>query len=89
MLGSPNRYYVITTAIYQLIQQYPPRIQVAAAMGVSLFAVMFVMLFIYRRIVTGGSYVTITGKAFRPRVADVGGCAGCCSLSACFICWPR
>jgi iron(III) transport system permease protein len=73
VLGTPNRYYVITTAIYQLIQQYPPRIQVSAAMGVSLFAVMFVMLFIYRRIVTGGSYVTITGKAFRPRVADVKG----------------
>ena len=72
VLGTPNRYYVITTAIYQLIQQYPPRIQVAAAMGTSLFAVMFVMLFIYRRIVTAGSYVTITGKAFRPRVADVG-----------------
>ena len=71
VLGPPNRYYVITTAIYQLVQQYPPKIQVAAAMGVSLFAVMFVMLFIYRRIVTGGSYVTITGKAFRPRVADV------------------
>ena len=71
VLGTPNRYYVITTAIYQLIQQYPPRIQVAAAMGASLFAVMFVMLFLYRRIVTGGSYVTITGKAFRPRVADV------------------
>ena len=72
VLGTPNRYYVITTAIYQLIQQYPPRIQIAAAMGTSLFAVMFVMLFIYRRIVTAGSYVTITGKAFRPRVADVG-----------------
>jgi iron(III) transport system permease protein len=72
VLGLPNRYYVITTAIYQLVQQYPPRIQVAAAMGVSLFAVMFVMLFIYRRIVMAGSYVTITGKAFRPRVADVG-----------------
>ena len=41
-------------------------------MGTSLFAVMFVMLFIYRRIVTAGSYVTITGKAFRPRVDDVG-----------------
>ena len=72
VLGTPNRYYVITTAIYQLIQQYPPRIQVAAAMGTSLFAVMFLMLFLYRRIVTAGSYVTITGKAFRPRVADVG-----------------
>ena len=72
VLGTPNRYYVITTAIYQLVQQYPPKIQTAAAMGVSLFAVMFVMLFIYRRIVMGGSYVTITGKAFRPRVADIG-----------------
>ena len=72
VLGLPNRYYVITTAIYQLVQQYPPRIQVAAAMGVALFVVMFVMLFIYRRIVSAGSYVTITGKAFRPRVADVG-----------------
>jgi len=72
VLGLPNRYYVITTAIYQLVQQYPPKIQVAAAMGVSLFAVMFVMLFLYRRVVMAGSYVTITGKAFRPRVADVG-----------------
>jgi iron(III) transport system permease protein len=72
VLGTPNRYYVITTAIYQLIQQYPPRIQLAAAMGTSLFAVMFLMLFVYRRIVTRGSYVTITGKAFRPRAADVG-----------------
>ncbi len=72
VLGTPNRYYVITTAIYQLVQQYPPKIQVAAAMGVSLFAVMFFMLFLYRRVVMGGSYVTITGKAFRPRVADVG-----------------
>src|SRR5690349_6475380 len=72
VLGLPNRYYVITTAIYQLLQQYPPRIPLAAAMGVTLFVVMFVMLYIYRRIVTSGSYVTITGKAFRPRVADVG-----------------
>jgi iron(III) transport system permease protein len=72
VLGLPSRYYVITTAIYQLVQQYPPKIQIAAAMGVSLFAVMFFMLFLYRRIVMAGSYVTITGKAFRPRVANVG-----------------
>jgi iron(III) transport system permease protein len=97
VLGTPNRYYVITTAIYQLIQQYPPRIQIAAAMGTSLFAVMFVMIFIYRRIVTAGSYVTITGKAFRPRVADVGRlrylacacsiwrCRSFCRSSHCFL----
>jgi iron(III) transport system permease protein len=72
VLGLPNRFYVVTTAIYQLISQYPPRIPLAAAMGVSLFALMFGMLFIYRRLVTSRSYVTISGKAFRPRVMDVG-----------------
>src|SRR5215216_6304792 len=72
VLGTPARFYVITTAIYQLVSQYPPRFPLAAAMGVSLFAVMFVMLFIYRRITMSRSYVTISGKAFRPRLMDMG-----------------
>ena len=72
VLGTPNRFYVITTAMYQLVSQYPPRIPLAAAMGVSLFAVMVVMLFIYRRVIARGSYVTVSGKAFRPRLMRVG-----------------
>src|SRR3989475_10413014 len=72
VLGLPARFYVVTTAMYQLVSQYPPRFPTAAAMGVSLFAVMFAMVWVYRRIVSGGSYATITGKAFRPRVMDVG-----------------
>lgn len=72
VLGTPARFYVITTAIYQLVSQYPPRIPLAAALGVSLFAVMFLMLYFYRRVTSRRSYVTISGKAFRPRVMDVG-----------------
>ena len=72
VLGMPNRFYVVTTAIYQFVSQYPPRLPLAAAMGVSLFAVMFVMLYLYRLVIAGRSYVTITGKAFRPRVMEVG-----------------
>jgi iron(III) transport system permease protein len=72
VLGTPARFYVITTAIYQLVSQYPPRFPLAGAMGVSLFAVMFVMLFVYRHITMRRSYVTISGKAFRPRLMDVG-----------------
>jgi iron(III) transport system permease protein len=30
------------------------------------------MVYVYRRVVSRGTYVTITGKAFRPRVMDVG-----------------
>ncbi|MDR3534099.1 MAG: iron ABC transporter permease [Rhodopila sp.] len=73
VLGTPVRFYVITTAIYQLVAQYPPRIPLAAAMGVSLFAIMFLMLFFYRRVISRRSYVTVSGKAFRPRLTDVGG----------------
>src|SRR4051794_22345368 len=73
VLGNPNRFYVVTTAMYQLVSQYPPKISLAAAMGVSLFVLMFAMLFIYRRMIASRSYVTISGKAFRPRVMEVGG----------------
>ena len=46
----------------------------AAAMGVSLFAVMFVDgVDLPPHRAARGSYVTITGKAFRPRAMDVGG----------------
>src|SRR6266487_527870 len=72
VLGLPSRFYVVTTAMYQFVSQYPPRFPRAAAMGVSLFAVMFAMVYVYRRIVSVGNYATITGKAFRPRVMDVG-----------------
>jgi iron(III) transport system permease protein len=41
-------------------------------MGVSLFAVMFAMLWFYRWVTSRKSYVTVSGKAFRPRVMDMG-----------------
>jgi iron(III) transport system permease protein len=72
VLGLPNRFYVVTTAIYVLVSQYPPRLPLAAAMGVSLFVVMGAMMLVYRRIVTSRSFVTVTGKAFRPRRMDMG-----------------
>jgi iron(III) transport system permease protein len=73
VLGLPSRFYVVTTAMYQLVSQYPPQFPRAAAMGVSLFGVMFAMVYVYRRVVRAGSYATITGKAFRARAMDVAG----------------
>ena len=63
---------MITTAIWQATTSYPPDYGRAAAMGISLFAVMLVTLTIYRLIVRRGNYATITGKAFRPRAMEVG-----------------
>lgn len=72
VLGTPDRFYVLTTAIFLMVTQYPPRIPMAAAMGVILFAVMFLMTYAYRKMIAGRSYVTVSGKAFRPRPVDVG-----------------
>ena len=84
VLGIPGRFYVVTTAIWQATLSYPPEYGRAAAMGLSLFLVMLVMLGLSRLILRRGSYATITGKAFRPRPLEVGGLryllAGVCWL---------
>jgi iron(III) transport system permease protein len=72
VLGVPGRFYVVTTAIWQATLSYPPEYGRAAAMGLSLFLVMLVMLFLSRLILRRGNYATITGKGFRPRALDVG-----------------
>jgi iron(III) transport system permease protein len=73
VLGTARHFYVLTTAIFLMVSRYPPRIPMAAAMGIVLVVLMFLMMYIYRKIIAGRSYVTVTGKAFRPRPADVGG----------------
>ncbi|MFX5668656.1 hypothetical protein ABTE14_20555, partial [Acinetobacter baumannii] len=66
------RIYVITTAIWDSTLSYPPDYGRASAMGLALFVVMFGMLTFYRYMIIGGSFATITGKAFRPRPMDMG-----------------
>jgi iron(III) transport system permease protein len=72
ILGMPERFFVVTTAIWTLILRFPPDYPLAAAMGLSLFAIMAGLMYLYGRIVTAGSYATITGRAFRPRALRMG-----------------
>ncbi len=72
VLGLPARYVVITTAIWQAVQSFPPDYPRASALGIALFAVMFATLSLYRSLVRRGNFATITGKAFRPRQMAIG-----------------
>ena len=72
VLGLPARYVVITTAIWQAVQSFPPDYPRASALGIALFAVMFATLSFYRLIIRRGNFATITGKAFRPRTMAMG-----------------
>ena len=72
VLGIPARFVVITTAIWQAVTMYPADYGRAAALGIALFAVMFLSLSLYRVIIRRGNFATITGKAFRPRRMAMG-----------------
>ncbi len=72
VLGIPGRFVVVTTAIWQATLSYPPDYGRAAALGLSLSAVMIATLTVARLITRRGSYATISGKAFRPRPVDMG-----------------
>jgi iron(III) transport system permease protein len=76
ILGMPDRFFVVTTAIWTLILRFPPDYPLAAAMGLSLFAIMAGLMYLYGRIVAGGSYATITGRGFRPRALRMGWMTG-------------
>jgi iron(III) transport system permease protein len=72
VLGMPAGFYVATTEIYRLLDNYPPRLGHAAAWGMFLLLITVAIVLIQNRILGRRSYVTVTGKAFRPRILTLG-----------------
>jgi iron(III) transport system permease protein len=66
VLGMPAGFNVATTEIYQSLESYPPRTADATAWGVLLLAITAFVTFAQAAVLGRRSFVTITGKAFRP-----------------------
>ncbi len=66
VLGMPAGFNVATTEIYQSLESYPPRTADATAWGVLLLAITVLLTFAQAAVLGRRSFVTITGKAFRP-----------------------
>ena len=66
VLGMPAGFNVATTEIYQLLESYPPRTADATAWGLLLLAITALLTFAQTAVLGRRSFVTITGKAFRP-----------------------
>jgi iron(III) transport system permease protein len=73
VLGMPSGFYVVGTEIYRLIDSYPPRIVEAASWGLLLLVLTAALVSAQAYILERRSFVTISGKAFRPRLARLGG----------------
>lgn len=73
LLGIPGRVTVFTSAIYLALHQFPPDYGLGGALAVGLLALSAVGVWLYTRITANTErYQTVTGKAFRPRVVDLG-----------------
>src|SRR5246500_431346 len=72
VLGAPTNISVLTTYIFKLTNWSPPLYNTAAAVAIILMAVTGLLVFLQQRVLSGRSYTTVAGKAFRPRNLDLG-----------------
>src|SRR5213075_2603352 len=71
VLGAPANISVLTTYIFKLTAWSPPLYNTAAAVAIILMVVTGFLVWLQHRVVSGRSYATVAGKAFRPRNLDL------------------
>jgi iron(III) transport system permease protein len=72
VLGAPTNLAVLTTYIFKLTNWSPPLYNTAAAVAIILMMVTGALVFLQQKVLSGRSYTTVAGKAFRPRNLDLG-----------------
>jgi iron(III) transport system permease protein len=72
VLGAPTNINVLTTYIFKLTNWSPPLYNTAAAVAIILMAVTAALVFLQQKVLSGRSYTTVAGKAYRPRSLDLG-----------------
>jgi iron(III) transport system permease protein len=72
VLGAPANINVLTTYIFKLTNWSPPLYNTAAAVAILLMIVTGCLVYLQQKVVSGRSYTTVAGKAFRPRTLDLG-----------------
>jgi iron(III) transport system permease protein len=72
VIGIPMHYDVITTRIWIALGYFPPRYGEAAAFAVVLLLVSAVIMLLQQRHLARRSFVTVSGRGFRPGVVRLG-----------------
>jgi iron(III) transport system permease protein len=72
VLGAPANINVLTTYIFKLTNWSPPLYNTAAAVAIILMGVTGGLVYLQQKVLSGRSYTTVAGKAFRPRSLDLG-----------------
>ncbi len=72
VLGAPANLNVLTTYIFKLTNWSPPLYNTAASVAILLMIVTAVLVFAQQKVLSGRSYTTVAGKAYRPHSLDLG-----------------
>jgi iron(III) transport system permease protein len=72
VLGAPANIHVLTTYIFKLTAWSPPLYSTAAAVAIILMVVTGALVWLQQKVLSGRSYITVAGKAFRPRALNLG-----------------
>ncbi|WP_024511521.1 iron ABC transporter permease [Bradyrhizobium sp. ARR65] len=72
VLGAPSNINVLTTYIFKLTNWSPPLYNTAAAVAILLMLVTGLLVYLQQKVLSGRSFTTVAGKAFRPRSLDLG-----------------
>jgi len=72
VLGAPANISLLTTYIFALTAWSPPLYNTAAAVAVILMIVTGFLVWMQQKVLSGRSYTTVAGKAFRPRPLNLG-----------------
>jgi iron(III) transport system permease protein len=72
VLGTPGNIPVLTTYIFKLTAWSPPLYSTAAAVAIILMVVTGLLVWLQQKVLSGRSYTTVAGKAFRPRSLNLG-----------------
>ena len=72
LIGVPGHTYVFVSQIYAALQQFPADYGTVGVIGVFVLVIAVAGLYLSRRVSKGAGIQTITGKAFRAQVQDLG-----------------
>lgn len=73
MLGLSAHFYVLASQIYLALNTFPINLGVVGTYSTLLFVIAAVGVLVYLRLLKrSGSFSTVTGKGFRPRIIDLG-----------------
>ncbi|AOO84891.1 ABC transporter permease (plasmid) [Bosea vaviloviae] len=71
LLGMTKEIYLVTARIYLELQQFPPSFGIVAVLAIYLMVLSVIANLLQSWALRGRSFVTVTGKGFRPRIIQL------------------